>query len=114
MFFAGTVGTSNSSGNAPLYNAFVSDNNVSPYTPTNAIGGVFNEQFYPCGPTFTTSGTGAVDLTIQVPFAFSNSPSTLYVVWSEQNQAPNIPTLTTNNLTATLLSVVGGGTVTAV
>ena len=114
MFFSGTVGTSNSSGNAPLYNAFISDNNVSPYLPINAVGGTFYEQFYPCGPTFTGSGTGSVDLSIQVPFAFSNSPATLFVIWAEQNQAPNIPTLATNNLTATLLSVVGGGTITAV
>lgn len=115
MDFAGTVAVSNSSGNPPNFNVFISDNSVSPYTPTsNALGGVFTEQFYPIGPNNIGAYNGQMSNSVQIPFAFSNAPTTLYVIWSEQNQSPLIPTFTLNSVSTNIQCVIGGGSAVAV
>jgi len=115
MDFAGSVAVSNSSGNPPNFNCFVSDNSISPYTPTsNALGGVFQEQFYPIGPNNIGNYNGQMSNSVQIPFAFSNAPTTLYVVWAEQNQAPLIPSFALNTVSTNIQCVLGGGTATAV
>lgn len=115
MDFAGTVAVSNSSGNPPNFNVFISDNNVAPYYPTsNALGGVFQEQFYPIGPNNIGPYNGTMSNSVQIPFAFANAPATLYVIWAEQNISPNIPTLSLNSVSTNIQCVIGGGTATAV
>ena len=115
MDFAGTVAVSNSSGNAPNFNVFISDNSVSPYTPTsNALGGVFTDQFYPIGVNNIGNYNGNMSNSVQIPFAFSNAPATLYVIWAEQNPSPNIPTLSLNSVSTNIQCVIGGGTAVAV
>ena len=112
--FAGAVAVSNTSGNPPSMGVFISDNSNSPYTPCNALGGVFEEQFYPVGPNNIGGFTGNMSNSVNVPFAFSNSPAQLYVIWAEQNVAPNIPSFALNNVSTNFVCVVGGGTAQAV
>jgi hypothetical protein len=110
--FAGAVSVSNSSGFAPSMGVFISDNNVAPYAPTNALGGVFIEQFYPLGENNIGGFTGNMSNSVNVPFAFSNSPAQLYVIWAEQNATP--PSFAIVNVSTNFQCVVGGGTATAV
>jgi hypothetical protein len=108
--FAGAVAVSNSGGYPPQMGVFISDNNVSPYTPTNALGGVFEETFFPIGENNIGSFTGNMSNSVNVPFAFSNSPSSLYVIWAEQNPGGSTPSFAINNVSSSFLCVVGGGT----
>jgi len=110
--FGGIVAGSNSSGLAPYYGAFISDTNVSPYTPSNAISGNSIQYFYPVGISNITNVNGPYNWNIQVPFAFSNSPSNLYLIWAEQNTP--VPTLLYNTVSTNFTAVIGGGTATAV
>jgi hypothetical protein len=110
--FAGAVAVSNSSGNAPSMGVFISDNSNVPYAPTNALGGVFVEQFYPLGENNIGSFTGNMSNSVNVPFAFSNSPAQLYVIWAEQNALP--PSFALQTVSTNFQCVVGGGTASAV
>lgn len=110
--FAGAVAVSNSSGNPPSMGVFISDNGTVPYAPTNALGGVFVEQFFPLGPNNIGSFTGNMSNSVNVPFAFSNSPAELYVIWAEQNASP--PSFAIVNVSTNFQCIVGGGTASAV
>jgi len=112
--FAGAVAVSNSSGNPPQMGVFISDNNVSPFTPTNALVNSFEETFYPLGPNNIGNFTGNMSNSVNVPFAFSNSPSNLYVIWAEQNPSGAIPSFAIVNVSSSFLCVIGGGTPQAV
>jgi len=111
--FAGSVAVSNSGGFAPQMSCFISDNNVAPYTPSNAVGGVFDEIFFPIGDIIT-GYTGTMSNSVNIPFCFSNSPAVLNVIWSEQNPGGSTPSFAINNVSTNFLCVIGGATVTAV
>jgi hypothetical protein len=111
--FAGSVAVSNSGGYAPQMSCFISDNNVSPYTPTNAVGGTFDETFFPIGDIIT-GYTGTMSNSVNIPFCFSNSPSVLNVIWSEQSPGGSTPSFAINNVSTNFLCVIGGAVVTAV
>jgi len=111
--FAGSVAVSNSGGFAPQMSCFISDNNVAPYTPSNAVGGVFDETFFPIGQ-ITTGYTGTMSNSVNIPFCFSNSPAVLNVIWSEQNPGGSTPSFAINNVSTNFLCVIGGATVSAV
>jgi len=110
--FGGTVAGSNSSGNSPYYSAFLTDNPTFPYSPSNSIGGVQYSYFYPVGVNNIANVNGQYNWNVNIPFAFSNSPSNLTMVWSEQNTP--VPSLSYNSVSTNFVSVVGGATVTAV
>jgi hypothetical protein len=111
--FAGAVAVSNSGGYPPQMSCFISDNNVAPYTPTNAVGGVFDETFFPIGQ-ITQGYTGIMSNSVNIPFCFSNSPAVLNVIWSEQNPGGSTPSFAINNVSTNFLCVIGGAVTTAV
>jgi hypothetical protein len=110
--FGGTVAGSNSSGNSPYYSAFLTDNPTFPYSPSNSIGGIQYSYFYPVGVNNIGNVNGQYNWNVNIPFAFSNSPSNLTMVWSEQNTP--VPSLSYNSVSTNFVSVVGGATVSAV
>jgi hypothetical protein len=110
--FGGSIAGSNTSGNAPYYSVFISDNNVAPFTPTNSIGGTNYDYFYPVGLNNIANFNGPYNWNAYVPFAFSNSPATLYMIWAEQNSP--IPVVSYNTVSTNFVAVVGGATVQAV
>jgi hypothetical protein len=112
--FAGAVAVSNSGGFPPQMGVFISDNNVAPYAPTNALVGSFEDTFFPIGETNIGSFTGNMSNSVSVPFAFSNSPSVLNLIWAEQNPGGSTPSFAINNVSSSFLCVIGGGTPQAV
>jgi hypothetical protein len=110
--FGGSIAGSNTSGNAPYYSVFISDNNVAPFTPTNSIGGTNYDYFYPVGFNNIANFNGPYNWNAYVPFAFSNSPSNLYMIWAEQNTP--VPVVNYTTVSTNFVAVVGGATVQAV
>lgn len=110
--FGGAVSGSNSSGNSPYYSAFLTDNPTAPYTPSNSIGGIQYSYFYPVGVNNIANVNGQYNWNVNIPFAFSNSPSNLTMVWSEQNTP--VPSLSYNSVSTNFIAVVGGATTSAV
>ena len=115
----GTIGVSNSSGQAPYVLAFISDNNVSPYTPISAVGGAQTLDFYPLGPNGSVSGGGPVNTTLNLPFAFSNAGSNLYLIWKDQTVGGIVPTWIwsdtgASNISTNIQCIMGGGNLLAV
>jgi len=110
--FGGSIAGSNTSGNAPYYSVFMSDNNVAPFTPTNSIGGIQYDYFYPVGVNNIANFNGPYNWNVYVPFAFSNSPSNLYMIWAEQNSP--IPVVNYTTVSTNFVAVIGGATVQAV
>ena len=110
--FGGSIAGSNTSGNSPYYSAFLTDNPTSPFTPSNSIGGIQYSYFYPVGVNNIANFNGAYNWNVNIPFAFSNSPSNLTMVWAEQNTP--IPTVSYNTVSTNFVCVVGGATVSAV
>lgn len=110
--FGGSIAGSNTSGNAPYYSVFMTDNPTAPYTPSNSIGGVQYDYFYPVGVNNIANFNGAYNWNAYVPFAFSNSPSNLYMIWAEQNNP--IPVVNYTTVSTNFVAVIGGATVSAV
>jgi hypothetical protein len=115
----GTIGVSNSSGQAPYVLAFISDNNVSPYAPISAVGGAQSVDFYPLGINGTTSGGGPVNTTLNLPFAFSNAGSNLYLIWQDQTVGGIVPTwiwsaVGASNISTNIQCIMGGGNLLAI
>ena len=115
----GTIGVSNSSGQAPYVLAFISDNNASPYTPISAVGGAQTVDFYPLGPNGSVSGGGQVNTTLNLPFAFSNAGASLYLIWKDQTIGGIVPTWIwsqtgASNISTNIQCVMGGGNLLAV
>ena len=117
MTLGGYAGISNSSGTVPYMGVFVSDNNVSPYTPSSALGGTQIADWYLFGPN-TNPGTGAGTVPpndVVLSYAFSNAGSQLYVCAQANTSFGSINWGTgTQAISTGVLSIYGGGTLLAV
>ena len=109
--FAGNIGGSNSAQVTPQITAWITDNSNSPYAPSgNSLGGFQYDVFFPIGPTAVT---GAINqnfsTNVNCSFAFSNSPSNLFLIWTESTNGPSA-NLVFRGTTANFNCIVSGAT----
>jgi hypothetical protein len=118
MTLGGYAGISNTSGLVPYMGIFVTDNNVSPYTPSSALGGTQVADWYLFGPN-TNPGTGSATVPpndVSLSYAFSNAGSQLYVCAQANGSFGSINWTAsgTQSISTNLLSIYGGGSLVAV